>query len=81
MIANREKSDSEQTRPDRATLTERLVALRAELETAEDTVDRIRVERLNLIEEALAGGLGPSAIARALDVSRQRLDQLRRGSG
>lgn len=81
MIANREKLSAEQTQPDRATLTDQLTGCADELEAAEDTVDRIRVERLNLIEEALAGGLGPTAIARALGISTQRLDQLRKGAG
>lgn len=60
-------------------IEDRLGLIGVVLGEAMDRVDRLRVDRLNLIEEAFAGGLNRPAIARALRISTQRLDQLRKG--
>lgn len=76
---DREKLSDEQTRPDRATpdLVARLRELREQIELAEDAVDGLRLDRIRLIEEALSAGIGPGVVARALEISTQRLAKLR----
>lgn len=58
-----------------------LEAVADALAVAEGKVAELLTERRRAVEKALLVGVGPSAIARALGISRARLDQLRKSWG